>query len=84
MVTRQSRGNGKARSRPSVRQLEYVQELASRVGMDTEQIEGSVSDFLEKPLAELSGGEASGLIRALQEIREGWLGPDAIYRPKCE
>jgi hypothetical protein len=79
-----SRGNGKVPSRPSARQLEYVQNLASRLGLDAEQIEGLCQRLFEKPLEELSSGEASGLIRALQEMREGWLGPDAIYRPEGE
>jgi len=79
-----SRGNGKARSRPSVRQLEFVKELAGRVGLDAEQIEGLCQRLFATPLAELSGGEASGLIRALQEMREGWLGPDTVYRPDRE
>ena len=76
--------NGRVRSRPSARQLEYVQELAGRVGMDAEQLEGLAQRLFSKPLGEISGGEASGLIRALQEMREGWLGPDAIYRPEGE
>jgi hypothetical protein len=79
-----SRANGKARSRPSARQLEYVQELAGRIGMDAEQIEDLCQRLFAKPRGELSGGEASGLIRALQEMREGWLGPDAVYRPDGE
>src|SRR5208283_118061 len=79
-----SRANGKARSRLSARQLEYVQDLSGRAGMDAEQVEGLSQRLFEKPLAELSGGEASGLIRALQEMQEGWLGPDAIYRPNGE
>jgi len=66
-----SRGNGKACSRPSARQLEYVEELARRVGLDAEQIEGLCQRLFATCLAELSGGEASGLIRALQEMREG-------------
>ncbi len=78
------RVNGKARSRPSIRQLEYVQELASRLGMDAEQIEGLSQRLFEKPLGELFGGEASGLIRALQEMREGWLGPESVYRTNGE
>jgi len=76
-----SRGSGKPRSRPSARQLEYVQELAGRVGLDAEQIEGLCQRLFEKPLAEISGGEASGLIRALQEMREGWLGQKAVSHP---
>ena len=76
--------NGKARSRPSARQLEYVQTLAGRIGMDAGQLERLSQRLFERPLGELSGGEASGLIRALQEMREGWLGPDAIYRPEGE
>jgi len=79
-----SRGNGKARSRPSARQLAYVEELAGRVGLDAEQIEGLCQRLFKKALGEISGGEASGLIRALQEMREGWLGPEAIYRPDGE
>jgi len=79
-----SRANGRVRSRPSARQMEYAQTLAGRVGMDAGQLEGLCQRLFEKPVEELSGGEASGLIRALQEIREGWLGPDAIYRPEGE
>ena len=76
--------NGRARSRPSARQMEYAQSLAGRVGLDAEQLEGLCQRLFAKPLGELSGGEASGLIRALQEMREGWLGPDEIYRPEGE
>jgi len=79
-----SRASGKARSRPSARQLVYVEELAGRVGMDAAQIEGLCQRLFKKPLQEISGGEASGLIRALQEMREGWLGPEAVYRPDGE
>jgi hypothetical protein len=79
-----SRSNGRARSRPSPRQSEYVQELAGRIGMDAAQIEGLCQRLFTKSRGELSGGEASGLIRALQEMQEGWLGPDAIYRPEGE
>ena len=76
-----SRSNGRVRSQPSVRQLEYVEDLAGQVGMGAEQIEELCVRLFEKPRAELSGGEASGLIRALQEMREGWLGPESVYRP---
>ena len=79
-----SRSNGRVHSRLSARQMEYAQTLAGRIGMDAEQLEELSQRLFEKPLAELSGGEASGLIRALQEMREGWLGPDAIYRPDGE
>ncbi len=79
-----SRINGKARTRPSARQMEYAQTLAGRIGMDAGQLEGLCQRLFEKPLGELSGSEASGLIRALQEMQEGWLGPDAIYRPAGE
>ena len=79
-----SRTNGKPRSQPSARQLEYVQDLAGRLGMDAGQLEELCQRLFEKPLGEISAGEASGLIRALQEMREGWLGPEAIYRPEGE
>ena len=78
------RNNGKVRTRPSARQMEYAQALAGRIGMDAEQLAGLSQRLFEKSLDELSGGEASGLIRALQEMREGWPGPDAIYRPEGE
>ena len=65
---------GKPRSRPSVRQLEYVEEFAGRLGMDAAQVEGLAQRLFAKPLAELSGGEVSGLIRALQEMHEGLVG----------
>ena len=78
------RGNGRARSRATARQMEYIRELAGRIGMDAEQLEGLCQRLFAKPLAELFGGEASGLILALQEMREGWLGPEAIYRPNGE
>jgi hypothetical protein len=52
--------------------LEYFHELTGRIGMDAEQIEGLSQGLYEEPLAELCGGEASGLIRALQELQEGW------------
>jgi len=76
-----SRASGKARSRPSARQLVYVEELAGRVGMDAAQIEGLCQRLFKKPLQEISGGEAGGLIRALQEMREGWLGQKAVSHP---
>jgi hypothetical protein len=79
-----NRTNGKARSRPSARQLEFAQGLAGRLGMDAEKLNEFCQRLFEKSLAELSGGEASGLIRALEEMREGWLGPDAVYRPEGE
>jgi len=79
-----SRAGGKARSRPSVRQLEYVQELVGQVGLDAEQIEGLCRRLFAKPRGELSGGETSGLIRALQEMRESCLEPEAVYRPEGE
>jgi hypothetical protein len=78
------RGNGRARRPPSARQLDYIQELAGRLGMAAEQIEDLCQGLFAKPLAELSGGQASGLIRALQEMREGWLGPESVYRPEGE
>jgi len=78
------RSNGRVRSRPSARQLEYARELAGRVGMDAEQLAGLAQRLFSKPLGEISGGEASGLIRALQEMREGWLGPESAYRPEGE
>jgi len=68
-----SRGNGKAGSRPSVRQLKHVRELAGRVGLDAEQSEGLCQRLCATPLAELCGDDASGLIRAVQKMREGWL-----------
>ena len=52
--------------------------------MAAEQIAGLCQRLFAKPLAELSGGQASGLIRALQEMREGWLGPESVYRPEGE
>jgi hypothetical protein len=79
-----SRSNGRAHSRPSARQMEFAQGLAGRLGMDAAQLDGLCQRLFEKPLAELTGGEASGLIRALQEMREGWLGPDTVYRPDGE
>jgi hypothetical protein len=79
-----SRTNGKARSRPSARQLEYVQDLARQVGMDAGQVEGLCQRLFAKTLGEISGGEASGLIRALQEMRESWLEPVSIYRSDGE
>ena len=78
------RSNGRVRSRPSARQLEYARELAGRVGMDAEQLAGLAQRLFSKPLGEISGGEASGLIRALQEMREGWLGAESTYRPEGE
>jgi len=43
--------------------LAYVQELAGRVGLDAGQTESLAQRLFGKPLAELSGGEPSGLIR---------------------
>ena len=74
-----SRTNGRARSRPSARQMEFARSLAGGLGFDGEQRDGLCQRLFEKPLEELSGGKASGLIRALQEMREGRLGPDALY-----
>ena len=39
------------------------QSLASRLGLDGEQLDGLCQRLFEKPLEGLSGGEASGLIR---------------------
>jgi hypothetical protein len=69
--------------RLSACQMEYAQSLAGRLGMDAEQLDGLCGQGYEKPLAELAGGEASGLIRTLQEI-QGWQEPDAVYRPDGE
>jgi len=76
--------NNKVRTRPSARQLEYVQNLAGRIGMGAEQIDELCQRLFENPLGEISGGEASRLIRSLQDMREGWQGPDAIDRPDGE
>ena len=78
------RTNGRARARPSARQMEYATSLANRLGMETEKLDELCQRLFEKPIGELNSSEASGLIRALQEMREGWLGPDAVYRPDGE
>ena len=69
-----SRTNCRARTRPSARQMEFARSLAGRRGLDAEQLDGICQRLFKKPLGELSGGEASGLILALQELREGWQG----------
>ena len=76
LYTPPRRSNGRARSRPSARQMTYAHGLAGRLGMDAGQLDGLCRRLFEKPLAALTGGEASELIRALQEMREGWQGPD--------
>jgi hypothetical protein len=76
--------NGRLRLRPTARQIEFVQRLAGRLGMDAERLDGLCQRLFEKAFEDLSGREASGLIQALQEMREGWLGPDAIYRTERE
>jgi hypothetical protein len=78
-----SPGNGRGRSRLSARQMEYAQTLAGRLGMDAEQLDTVCRQRYEKPLEELTGGEASGLIRALQEM-QGWQGPGVADRPDDE
>ena len=76
--------NGRAPSRASARQMEYAQSLAGRLGMDSEQLDGHCQRLFEKPLGELSGGEASGLICALQEMRGGWPGPETVGHAESE
>ena len=44
--------------------------------MDAERIKGLCRWPFENSLEEISGDGASGLIRALQEMQEGWLGRD--------
>ena len=61
--------NGRARCRPSACQMEYARSLAGLRGLDGEELDGLLGYLAEKPLGGLSGGEASGLIRAWQEMR---------------
>jgi hypothetical protein len=63
--------------------MEYAQSLAGRLGMDAEQLDRLCRQRYERPLEELTGGEASGLIGTLQEM-QGWQGPDAADRPDGE
>jgi hypothetical protein len=77
-------GNGHLRARPSARQLEFIASLAARVAMSPESLDDLCQRLFEKSVDAISGGEASGLIRALQEIREGWIGSDDNYRSPGE
>ena len=86
-----SNGNGHARSpsplprrthnrpasRMSARQSGYAQTLAGQLGMDAQQLDGLCQRLFKKPLAELTGGEASALIGTLQEMREDGQEQDA-------
>jgi hypothetical protein len=72
--------NSRQPSRPSTRQMQYAQDLATRLGFDAQRLEGLSERIFDKPLSELASGEASGLIRALQDLRGGRLASDAAYR----
>jgi hypothetical protein len=76
--------NGRQPSRPSTRQMQYAQDLAARLGFDGKRLEGLSERIFDKPLSELASGEASGLIRALQDLRGGRLASDAAYRAMPE
>ncbi len=75
------RGNARARCRPSARQLDYVQELAGRLGMAAEQIEDLCQRLFKKPLAELSGGLASAPDPRLAGNAGGLAGPGRRLSP---
>jgi hypothetical protein len=64
--------------------MESAQGLAGRLRMDAQQHDGLCQRLFKKPLAELTGGEASGLIGTLQEMREEGLEQDSAYRPDDE
>ena len=67
-------GNGDLGTPASAKQLEFARQLAGQIrGIGIRRLEALCAQFYEKPLAALTGSEASQLIDKLKAVKSGKL-----------
>jgi len=70
---------GPSNHRPSARQLDYAGVLARQIrGLGIRRLETVCRSLFEKPLADLSGADASRLIDTLKKVRSGKLALETL------